>query len=457
MLSEESGGAGVPSCDIHPSSLKSALFIWVVAITRWRAVMGRGDLHLPFADIIILLYCVIICFLQCLFCCSAMLRCGGFNFSVPERVSLEVTESKDLCVWGGCFVYHTKWEFLPIQIFPSPFLDVLPLKNIFLCCFFHYILVSAFVNGPCQGLLVLPALPTSTGLPITALTAMGPSERVPDPLNSILTLWVCPWASEQVPDPLIAVLAPALSLLPGVHKAGHCHWTWLQSAGKSSGISWSRLFSWVLNSPREEAPQGLWGICSNVRALPGQVFPAPPQNVLYCSFCSLPFAPSLGTTGQSVVPSSLLPPIRHLCLLFTGWALLALSFSPSLPCSSPSWTPIVHSYSTWTHFLQLCSGCSSPVQDFAELHGVPHACFSSLPGPSAWQPDPLGYQSPHPACFHLPTALIGLIPSWEPRGDESVPLEWAWLCHPVLIPEGNCRQKNCLRLLWLLCADVRWK
>lgn len=63
MHSEESGGAGVPSCDINPSSLKSALFIWVVAITRWRPVMGRGDLQLPFADIIILLYCGIICFM----------------------------------------------------------------------------------------------------------------------------------------------------------------------------------------------------------------------------------------------------------------------------------------------------------------------------------------------------------------------------------------------------------
>lgn len=121
MHSEESGGAGVPCCDIHPSSLKSALFIWVVAITRWRAVMGRGDLHLPFADIIILLYCVIICFLQCLFCCSAMLRCGGFNFSVPERVSLEVTESKDLCVWGGVLCTTQSGNFCPSKFFPVPF------------------------------------------------------------------------------------------------------------------------------------------------------------------------------------------------------------------------------------------------------------------------------------------------------------------------------------------------
>lgn len=46
MHSEESGGAGVPSCNINPSSLKSALFIWVVVIAQWRTVMGRGDLWL---------------------------------------------------------------------------------------------------------------------------------------------------------------------------------------------------------------------------------------------------------------------------------------------------------------------------------------------------------------------------------------------------------------------------
>lgn len=115
MHSEESGGAGVPSCNINPSSLKSALFIWVVAIAQWRIVVGRGGLQLYFTGIIMLLYCVIICFMYCLFCCNAMLRCGGFHFSVSGKVSFqpghrEQGENKDLCV-GECFVYHREWKF----------------------------------------------------------------------------------------------------------------------------------------------------------------------------------------------------------------------------------------------------------------------------------------------------------------------------------------------------------
>lgn len=402
-----------------------------------------GDLELSFADIIILLYCVIICFMWCLFCCNAMLRCG-FRFSVSQNLFWARSQKKRVSVCGGCFVYHRKWKWklLPIQmnIFPTPFFDVVFLffprcSGISLCewslsghCW-SFLPCPPSLGSPSQPCLPWDPLnrtlthwtgpwPPWTGPwpsqkdPDPAEQDLVPPEQDPDPLNSTLTHWTCLWSPEQDPDPLnrtlpCSALAPALSLLA---MAGCCCWTWPRSADKSSRINQSRLFRTVsrrvLSSSRQGAPQGLWETSSNVRSLTGKVFPSSCKNVLYCSFCSLPFVPSLGPTAQSIAPSSFLPLIRHLCLLLCRlYSPGSLILSLLATCSNPSH---VGSYSSWALFLQHCS-CASPYLlaglflSRAELcwasRGSP-ACSPACQGSSAQQHNPLSY---HPPC--LPSSI----------------------------------------------------
>lgn len=184
--------------------------------------------------------------------------------------------------------------------------------------------------------------------------------------------------AQQVKDHSKGPMAGVLTLLllchclPGLDKAGYCHWTWLPSADKSSRINQSSFFravsSWVLSSSRQGAPHVSGKSVLMLDHSQEKLFPAPSQNVLYCSFCSLPFVPSL---ARVEAPSSFLPPIRHLCLPFSRLnspGSLVLSFFAR--CSNPS--HISAFYSIWALFIQHCSSAShSPlqVQDFAELRG----------------------------------------------------------------------------------------
>lgn len=290
-----------------------------------------GDLELSFADIIILLYCVIICFMWCLFCCNAMLRCG-FHFSVSQNLFWARSQKKRVSVCGGCFVYHRKWKWklLPIQmnIFPTPFFDVV-------FCFFHDVLASAFVNGPCQG-IAGPSCPAhlhwaphhSPACHGTLSTGPWPTEQDPDPLeqdldplkrtltllnrtlsplNRTLTLSTAPWPTEHVFDPLNRTLTPWTGPCPVLPLLLPCHsLPWLDVVA-GPGLD-------LLTNPAGSTRAGYSGLCPDgCWALPGrELHKVSEKPLLMLDHSQEKFSPAPARMSCTAA-------FAH-CLLFPHWA-----------------------------------------------------------------------------------------------------------------------------------------